>query len=545
MLKKEATEAVRPIEVVAEENLARWPAIGVLLRATEPSPQGEMRSWPLVTDMGQIADFQAAVLADAGLQEVERALCRKCFVWFASHWLVIINKKGERQTLTLNEPQWMYRNGQGQADIILKARKEGMSTYTLAEFFWRALFGRYTNTVVMAHQRDSAQELFGKVDIFDKSLPPFLKPHARRDSTRELYYDLGPTGETVEARYLVASAGSKEWGRGGDVDQVLLSELAFYKHPERTIAAVVEAARDNAVIRVESTANGRNWMYDEWKRAKGGLSRFKPFFLPWYADPTNTTPLVEGEALDLAEDESNMVNAHGLTPGQIKWRRQKRIDLPTKFGQEYPENDEDPFTVKVGRVYPTFEPTIHQVYPDPDTGKYPPIGKDWKRYRAVDFGWTNPFVCLWIAVNKDAEVFVYHEWYKREMRTEEHVPIINARSRGKKFQWTVCDHDADGRADLNAGGIPTVNALKKYSLEFGFDLLRKLLVVKPNGRSSLFVYSDCEGLIGEFLNYAYPEAKGDTQSEKPKQEWDHALDALRYFVVRWARETGYYWPMAA
>ena len=536
-----ATEAPEtPIKEAVEPFLGRWPELAFAAESDSFLSSDFIRSHPLFRDPERIDEYKTAVELDERLLKLEVVLCRRYFEWFAAHWLIIINKRAEVQTLTLNEPQLLYREKETDSDIILKARKEGMSTYTLAKFFWRALFGKYVQTVVMAHQRESAQELWQKVDLFDKSLPEWLRPHARRDSRRELYYDRGPNGETVEARYLVASSGQREWGRGGDIDQILLSEMAFYGSPETTLAAVLEASREGAITRVETTGNGRNWMYDEWSRAKVGESRFKPFFLPWFSDRTNVKRLTEGQEIIPTAEEQDLMNAHGLSAEQIAWRREKQRDLPTKFGQEYPENDEDPFTIKTGRVYKGFDPGIHVIQPP-----YPKIQDDWKRYRAVDFGWTNPFVCLWIAVNKDAEVFVYNEIYEREKRTEEHVPLIHARSRGKTFEWTVCDTQADQKADLKAGGIYPVNAMKKYSLEFGFDIIRGMLRVKPNGRSSLFVFSDCYGLITEFLNYAYPESLGETQSENPRKEWDHALDALRYFVVRWAKETGHYWPMAA
>ena len=527
-------------EEAIREGIAPWADEVAAMREGAVSLD-RLWSLSLVTDPEQIKEYTDRVNQDTSLQVLEAEICGRgtldACVWFAAHWLWIVNKEAKLHTLTLNDPQRLYADAQTEYDIILKARKEGMSTYTLAEYFWRALFRTYTNTAIMTHKGESTAELWQKVDLFDQKLPDWLRPNRRRTSRKELYYDVGPDGRSVEARYLVATAGSREWGRGGDLDQVLLSELAFYQRPSETLAAVLNATRKNARVRIETTANGRNFFYDEWKLAKDGKSRFRPFFLSWFRDPSNTEELDPDEEIEYDEEEQNLVHAFGLTAEQIKWRRVKMMENREKFFQEFPENDEDPFTVKTGRVYPTFSEQIHVFYPP-----YPKIPDDWRRYRAVDFGHTNPFATLWIAVNKDAEVFIYDRIYERGKRTEEHVPLLRAKSRGKRFQWTVCDHDADQRADLRAGGIETVKALKQYSLEFGFDIVRKLLQVKRNGRPSVFVFSDCEEVIDEFLNYVYPETAGETQSEHPKKEWDHAMDALRYFAVRWSRETGHFWP---
>jgi len=538
-------QRLRSTEEIVKDVRQDWPDVGTMWDARGNLPEEAFRTMSLVIDPVQIASYGAIAPLDPDLRAVETQLCEWSFPWFAAHWLWIVNKDAEEQTLILNDPQWMYRSSETDRDVILKARKEGMSTYTLAEYYYDALFGQNTTVLIMTHRDESSEELYTKVEMFDRLLPDFFRPNRIKHSRRELHYDVWSDGRPLQARFLVARAGSREFGRGGDLDRVLFSEYAFYTRPKETLPAVMEALRRGSKAKIETTANGRNFFYDDWKLSKKGEWEFRPFFLPWFADPTNMLPLEKEERIEFDREEDNLVNAYDLTAEQMKWRRAKIKARREKFAQEFPENEEDPFLFKTGRVYPAFDPNIHVIHRDEKTGKYPPIKDDWKRYRAIDFGVNNPFACLWIAVNKDAEVHVYHEIYERGKRTEEHVPLIRARSREKKFEWTVCDHDLDGRLDLHAGGVPTVKAMKKYSTEFGIDLIRKLLDVKVNGRPSLFIYEDCKGLINEFLNYAKSETAGETQSEHPKKEWDHACDALRYFAVRWSRETGHFWPVAA
>jgi phage terminase large subunit len=46
------------------------------------------------------------------------------------------------------------------------------------------------------------------------------------------------------------------------------------------------------------------------------------------------------------------------------------------------------------------------------------VPKFWKRIICVDWGWSNPFCCLFLAVNSDGDVYVYREFYGTERLPE-------------------------------------------------------------------------------------------------------------------------------
>ena len=48
------------------------------------------------------------------------------------------------------------------------------------------------------------------------------------------------------------------------------------------------------------------------------------------------------------------------------------------------------------------------------------IPRDWPRYLAIDFGYTNPFVCLWAAKDTDGRLFIYRQIYKTKTLVEDH-----------------------------------------------------------------------------------------------------------------------------
>ena len=63
------------------------------------------------------------------------------------------------------------------------------------------------------------------------------------------------------------------------------------------------------------------------------------------------------------------------------------------------------FAAFAGAVYKTFNRKIHVIEPFD-------IPKAWTRYRAIDWGFNNPFVCLWLARDPDRRWYIYAEHYQ-------------------------------------------------------------------------------------------------------------------------------------
>ena len=73
------------------------------------------------------------------------------------------------------------------------------------------------------------------------------------------------------------------------------------------------------------------------------------------------------------------------------------------------------FVAFEGLVYPEFSMRIHRMTCDPPT----------RRMRALDWGYQNPFVCLWGAVDSDGRLYIYDEHYKSHTLIREHTAAIN------------------------------------------------------------------------------------------------------------------------
>ncbi len=281
--------------------------------------------------------------------------CRNDFLYFAEKWLWIVNRERKLQTLALNPVQRLYHTQKTPFDIVLKARKVGISTYKGAEFFHDTIFVPNTNTTVIAHDLDTTVELFERVKLFFERLPDFLKPKAKRNNMREMVFTETPFGEELNSRYVLGTAGNYEFGRGKDIDNLHLSEYAFFPKPEKIKMGAMQALREGGKICIESTANGFNDFRDEWERAKRRESRFKAHFFPWHADETYRIPVLEREILVLSEEEKALREArHGaLSLEQIKWMRERRRELRGKFPQEFPANDTEAFLSSGRPVFDT------------------------------------------------------------------------------------------------------------------------------------------------------------------------------------------------
>jgi phage terminase large subunit len=109
----------------------------------------------------------------------------------------------------------------------------------------------------------------------------------------------------------------------------------------------------------------------------------------------------------------------------------------------------------------------------------------WRRFRSIDFGFTNPFVCQWWALDSDGRMYLYREVYRTRRTVAAHARQIKALSAGERIDATVADHDAEDRATLAENGIPTVAARKELSP--GIQAVEERL--KPQGvrKPRLFV----------------------------------------------------------
>ena len=189
-----------------------------------------------------------------------------------------------------------------------------------------------------------------------------------------------------------------------------------------------------------------------------------------------------------------------------------------------------------GLVY-AFDPLVHMV---PKSVVQP----TWPRYRVIDFGYTNPFLCTWWATDPDGRLYLYRELYQTGRLVTDLAGDITRASAGETYVATLADHDAEDRATLHAAGIWTQPAHKEVSP--GVQAVQARLALAGDGKPRLFLCHDAliardPALVEakkptstreEFDGYVWPKSQdGKELKEAPVKADDHGMDAMRYMVA--------------
>jgi hypothetical protein len=194
---------------------------------------------------------------------------------------------------------------------------------------------------------------------------------------------------------------------------------------------------------LESTPNGaQGYFYDTCMEAYRGEGVWTLHFYAWWWDEDYRLPLDEGETLTYTDEESVLVQAHDLTPEQIKWRRSKQKELKSKFPQEYPE---DPLTCFLTSGNSYFG-DMAGVFTAPMDAEYNP---DHEYVAGLDFGQTNDFTAMpVIDITDKVQVDLLHirklEWKEQRSRIKD-----------KYNQW----HCSRMGAEKNSIGSVNIEAL--------------------------------------------------------------------------------------
>lgn len=191
-----------------------------------------------------------------------------------------------------------------------------------------------------------------------------------------------------------------------------------------------------------------------------------------------------------------------------------------------------------GVVYDTWSDALHTVE------RMPEGWQAWRKFRVIDFGYVNPFVCQWWAIDPDERLYRYREIYMSKRTVAEHAEKINLLSQGESYSATICDHDAEDRATLRAAGIHSIGAVKDVSP--GIQAVRQRLARGHDDRPRLFLLKNAlaendrslmqEGKPNcteqEIPAYVWQTAADGRRSrEEPRKLDDHGCDAMRYAVM--------------
>lgn len=288
-----------------------------------------------------------------------RLRLRDDFEFYAKHCVKIRPKVGDLRAFEFNPVQIkldklitaQYAATGKIRIVILKARQQGLSTYTSAYLYWRLSQMKAKKGLVIAHTADSSGTLFEMYRRIHNEVPSLLRPSTKYNGKRELTFDILDTGLKV------ATAGGQGVARGETLNFCHLSEVAFWAPDTaannlNAILQTIPNERDTGII-VESTANGMSGVFAElWRGAVAGTNGFLPFFSPWFDSPEYKEPV--SSTFERTYEEDDLIKAYGLTNEQLQFRRTKiALNGREAFEQEYPSNADEAFKAS-GR--PVFDP---------------------------------------------------------------------------------------------------------------------------------------------------------------------------------------------
>ena len=290
---------------------------------------------------------------------------------------------------------------------------------------------------------------------------------------------------------------------GEEVDWMVLCEAAHISREafERFLRARLVSR--NGRLLVPTTPRGHNWIHELYEHA-GDIDGWLTLQAPTWENPH-------------------------VDPAEVK---AARLSLTA---ETFAEQFAGEFVTPHGRVYAEFDHTRH-------VGDFTP-GPGALIVKGIDFGYTNPFACLWGCVDEHGVLHILREYYRGKAAMTTHTQAIRAvddrfRALGCRIGPAYVDPSgAEQRALLQQEGIQATPA--RNHVEGGIEVVRQRLVVNE-GRAGLQIAPGCMNLLREIDGYIWDEAR------LPHKQDDHALDALRYLCVSLSRHvdwnvSGFLW----
>jgi hypothetical protein len=306
-----------------------------------------------------------------------------------------------------------------------------------------------------------------------------------------------------------------------------LKELVWVKYLRPTLADVKGWSLHT------STPEGKNWFYRLWQRGIDPNARaWAAWRMPaWRNDvvfPMGATTAglnAIREALRIKRLTKTIVANSGVDPEIIDMM----LDMSEeKFNQEIGAD----FTEFVGRVFKDFDEEVHV-----KSLQYNPR---WPLYACCDYGWTNPFVWLFVQVDVWDNIYVIGEYrctqrdindISRDLATH---PLI---SNVRRFYPDPAE-PGDTAVLSKALRIPA-NTSTGGELKWRLELTRQHLRLVPetapfeSRAPRLLIDRSCTGLIQEMNDYRYPDTKEESvraAPETPMDKDDHGPEALGRFM---------------
>lgn len=382
--------------------------------------------------------------------------------------------------------------------VLNWGRRTGKSTFAINEALYSALQvkGRYW---VVCPTYAMAKNIFWR-QLAVTEIPPEL---ILKKNESELIVTL-VNGSTIELK----GSDKEDSLRGAGIKGLVMDEYAFQKSTAWDMVLRPMLVDSSGWAIFISTPNGFNSFFGLSERAKEA-DGWAYSHATTYDNPHIPSSEVDAIKTDLIAKE--------------------REDGEIRFKQEYLAE----FKKKTGLVYKAFDREKHIV--DPKA-----VPKEGTHMLGIDFGYANPLAAMFVLVDYDNNWWVYDELYRTQMKTSQYATILKQKMAGNSFSYIIGDSAAAQEiANLREHQLNVLPVVKatggsaEGSIASGIRLVQdKLAIQEGTGKPKLFISRTCSNIINEFESYSYPEKKeGHNDAELPIDEFNHALDALRYLAI--------------
>lgn len=197
---------------------------------------------------------------------------------------------------------------------ILKARKEGISTYIGGMAMESGLRAEYFRALIVAHKQDSAKILLGMANIARQNMPKRAQPLVTWDFKMNSKAKRGMEwAAPLHTEMTITSAEGDNPARGGTPSLIHLSESAYYPKADETAASILSSLPASAGTYAfdESTANGASGKFHDdfweaWKLRDVPIAQrrapWHALFFPWWGHDSYRYTRSYGDGRPVPED---------------------------------------------------------------------------------------------------------------------------------------------------------------------------------------------------------------------------------------------------
>ncbi|MFA6201479.1 MAG: hypothetical protein WC679_13850, partial [Bacteroidales bacterium] len=190
---------------------------------------------------------------------------------YLSSFCKIKDKKGSLVPFVVNELQNdLYKQiDENKRIMICKARQMGCSVGMAGYLYHKTITGQGINTVIISYKKEEASALLEIIKLLWESTPEKFRPEVKYNTRYEMSFPRLHSKITVLPSKVTS-------GRGRTINNLLITELAFWDSAEKVFAGLSQCVPNDGRIIIETTPNGiGNLYYRMWVDPDNGFKKLK------------------------------------------------------------------------------------------------------------------------------------------------------------------------------------------------------------------------------------------------------------------------------